>query len=84
MVIKKKNTNLLSVLSVKQVTQKGFQWACLLSANGGVLWFSTANYVPCAQRMGSLKHGVVLRSTVFDVQFIVIAYYNTCNVKLHH
>lgn len=31
-----KTTNLLSVLLVKQATQKSFQWACLLSANGGV------------------------------------------------
>lgn len=52
-----KTTNLLSVLLVKQATQKSFQWACLLSANGGVLWFSAANYVPCAQQRGSLKHG---------------------------
>jgi len=51
-----KTTNLLSVLLVK-ATQKSFQWACLLSANSCVLWFSAANYVPCAQQRGSLKHG---------------------------
>lgn len=52
-----KTTNLLSVLLVKQATQKSFQWACLLSANSCVLWFIAANYVPCAQQRGSLKHG---------------------------
>ncbi len=26
----------------------------------------------------------VEKYTILDVQFIVIAHYNTCNVKLHH
>ncbi len=38
----------------------------------------------CESAFSAMNVVVVLRSTIFDVQFIVIAYYNTCNVILHH
>lgn len=82
-----KTTNLLSVLLVKQATQKSFQWACLLSANGGVLWFSAANYVPCAQQRGSLKHGSFnscCETANSHIFWITECFRIAQKVKLHH